>query len=101
MPPGRMRVTRHEIYAPFRKKAYGNDRVQREGWRAHLALKNLARMTFSECNNTVFEYRRPEVARTQNLLGDDISGHVTTIDATMAVIQDSFSLFQGQAPVEH
>ena len=56
MPLGRMRVTRHKVHAPFRKRADGNNKMQRERWRAHLALKHLARMTLTDCNDTVLEY---------------------------------------------
>ena len=46
MPPGQVRVTCHEIDAPFHKGTNGDDRVKRSEMRPYLVIIGLASMAF-------------------------------------------------------
>ena len=95
-----MRVTRHNIDAPLRKGTNGNDRMKRYKQHTHLALVDLAIMTFSNHDNAVLEDRRPEITNTKNLLCSGITRHVTATGATVTIIQSFLSLLESQTPAE-
>jgi len=101
MPPGRARVTGHKIYAPFRERAYSNDRVQRGWGHTHLPLVNLACVTETDSKNVILENRGPKITSAEDLLGSSITKHVTTTGARVVVTQDSFSFFERQTTAEN
>src|ERR1700733_13868053 len=68
MPPGRVRVTCNIIDTPFGKRTNDNYRVKRSRWSAHLSIKNLTIVAFSDRSNRVFKQRRPEIASAQYIL---------------------------------
>ena len=86
MPPSRVRVTRHKIDAPLCKGTNGNDRVDMGRWYAHLALIDLAIMTFFNIKNAVLEDGGLEISSTKNLLCSGINIHVTTTGTIVAFI---------------
>src|SRR6202140_116297 len=55
MPPGRVRVTSDEVDTPFGEWTDGNYRVERSRWCAHLSIKYLTIVAFSDRSNTIFE----------------------------------------------
>ena len=101
MPPSRVRVTCHKIDAPLRKGTNGNDRMKRYRRRTHLALINLALMTFMNRDNVVFEDRRPKITCTKNLLCSGITRHVTATGATVTIIEEFLSFLEGQTSTEN
>ena len=92
IPPCRARVTRHKIDTPIRKGANDNDGMEVSGWRMHLALVDLAFMTFMDSDNTVFENGRLEISSTNNFLSSSIYRHVTTTCTRMEIIEEFFSI---------
>ena len=93
MPPGRVRVTCNKIDTPFRKRTNGNYRVERSRWSAHLSIKHLTVVAFSDRSNTIFKQGRPKVASAQYLLGCCIPRHMTATRSRVTVIQNPFSFF--------
>ena len=67
----------------------------------HLVLEDLAHMTLSYCNNTVFKYRWPEIAYMKDLLCSSITGHVTATRATVTIIQSFLGFLEGQTSSEY
>ena len=55
MPPGSVRVTSYKIDTPFGERTDGNYRVERSRSCAHLLIKHLIVVEFSDRNNTIFE----------------------------------------------
>ena len=86
MPPDRVRVTCNKIDTPFCQRTDGNYRVERSRWSAHLSIKNLAVVAFSDPVNTIFKQRRPEIASVQYLLGCSKPRHMTTTRSRVTII---------------
>ena len=93
MPPGRVRVTSNKVNAPFGEWTSGNYRVERSRWSAHLAIKHLTVVAFSDGKDTIFKHRRPEIASAQHLLSCGIPRHMTATCSRVTIIQNSLSLF--------
>ena len=67
----------------------------------HLVLEDMARVTLPYYNNTIFKYRRPEIAHTKDLLCSSITRNVTTIGATMTIIEDFLSFLEAQTSTKN
>ena len=73
VPPGRMRVTGHEVNTPFRKWSHKDNRMH-WCWRfSDFMIKNLACMTTSDREDVVAKYCRPKVTGTEYLLHGSVS----------------------------
>ena len=101
IPPGRVRVTCNKIDTPFRKWIDGNYRLERRRWSAHLSIKNLAVVAFSDRINTIFKQSRPEIASAQYLLGHGKPRHMTTTHYRVTVIENPFDFLMNQATSEN
>jgi hypothetical protein len=54
-PPSRVRVTCHEVNAPFRKWTNKNYRIERSRMRSNLIIIGLTSMAFLNCENAILE----------------------------------------------
>ena len=59
----------HEVNPPFGKRSNGNDGVKQSRMGVLFGIKMLARWEFLNSLMTVFEDRRPEIARAKDFLG--------------------------------
>ena len=100
IPPCQERVTCHKIDTPLCKRTNSNDRMEVSGWCVHLALVDLALVTFKDSEDTIFENGRPEIPNTKNFFSSSIPRHVTNTCARMAIIKEFFSFLEGQTPTE-
>ena len=76
-------------------------RVKRNRWRTQFVLINLAIVTFTNCDNTVFENGRPKITSTKYLLCSSVTRHVSTTGANVTIIQYFLSFLEGQTSTEY
>ena len=73
MPPGRRRVTGHEVNTPFRKWSNRDNRMHWHWWFTDFTIKNLACMTISNREDAISKNSRPIVIGAEYLLCGSIS----------------------------
>jgi hypothetical protein len=56
-----VRVTGHEVNAPFRKWSNGNYHTERRRMISNIIIIGLTSVTFMNCENAILEKRWPEV----------------------------------------
>jgi hypothetical protein len=61
MPPGQVRITCHEVNAPFSKWTNGKYKVKRSRMRSDLIVIWLKSMAFLNGSNAILKQRRPQV----------------------------------------
>ena len=86
MPPGRMRVTGHEVNTPFRKWSHRDKKMHWRWLFADFMIKNLAYMTTSDRKDAVLKNSRPKVTGAEYLLCGSISRYMSTTSPSMKII---------------
>jgi hypothetical protein len=97
MPPDQVRVTCHEVNAPFRKWTNKNYRVKRSRVRSDIMITSLASMAFLDDSNAILKQLRPEVTSLQDLLGSDTPRHMIATFSRVTIIQSFLNFIVGKA----
>lgn len=64
IPPSQVRVSCHEIDTSFHKRTYGDNMMQRSGWRIGLTIINLERIRLLDNENAIMKYGGPKETST-------------------------------------
>jgi hypothetical protein len=94
-------VTSHEVDAPFTKRVGSDDWMKKSRWCSGFVGVKLTLLTSFHSVNAIVKQGRPKVTCSDNLLSSGYSRNMASTCATVAVIQDSIGLINGQASTKN
>jgi hypothetical protein len=94
-------ITSHEVDAPFTKSDCSDDGMKKSRGRSGFIGVKLTLLTSFHGVNEILKQGRPKVTCSDNILSSGHSRKMAPTCVTMAIIQDSIGLVNGQASTKN